>query len=565
MDKLRVFNIVRISIYQLFVRHFSNSNTTRVVDGTIEQNGCGKFAEITEAALSSIKTMGFTHIWLTGVLEQASSTVYPSIPVDDPVLMKGKAGSPYAIRDYFDVCADYAVEPENRLDEFSELLDRCHELGLKTLIDFVPNHVARSYHSDIHPELNFGERDDKNQFFEWNNNFYYLDGDGPMVLPDGEFSAEGQGRVTGNNAATWEPSLSDWYETVKLNYGHDFTTGRDTHELPDALARLAEVPDSWVKMDAILSYWQEMGVDGFRCDMAHMVPMEFWAWSTRRARLRDQQCYFMAEAYDGDPAKLTHDNVLEALLANGFDTVYDGDSYELVKSVVEEGRNATDLDALLWDTSRLEKMLRYSENHDEVRLCSSHHWGGHGAKMGKVVTAFLSAVGSGPFMLYNGQEVGEVGDGDEGFSMDDGRSSIFDYGSLPALSQWVNGGAYDGAGLTEEQTALRDWYRVWFVLMNEPAFVRGGVYGLNSANFENASFKAGDEAIAQSIYAFLRHHRESDEAFLVVLNFSPTHAASNLEVVIPKGAQEWLQEEVSNRLLIGNLAPCGVAVIQLAL
>ncbi|MEO1857645.1 MAG: alpha-amylase family glycosyl hydrolase [Rubritalea sp.] len=554
---------MRISIYQLFVRHFSNTNTASVEGGTIEQNGCGKFEEITKVALSSIKEMGFTHIWLTGVLEQVSSTAYPAIPADSPVLVKGKAGSPYAIRDYFDVCADYAIEPENRLEEFSELLDRCHELGLKTIIDFVPNHVARSYHSDIYPDLNFGDQDDKNQFFEWNNNFYYLEGEGPMVLPNGVFSAEGQGRVTGNNAATWEPSLSDWYETVKLNYGHDYTTGRGTHGLPDTLAPLADVPDTWVKMDAILSYWQEMGVDGFRCDMAHMIPMEFWAWSTRRARLRDKQCYFIAEAYDGDPAKVTHGNVLKALLANGFDTVYDGDSYELVKSVVEEGRNVTDLDAVLWAKTRLEKMLRYGENHDEVRLSSSHHWGGHGAKMGKVVTAFLSAVGSGPFMLYNGQEVGEVGD--VGFAKEDGRSSIFDYGALPALSQWVNGCAYDGAGLSKEQKDLREWYAEWLVLMDEPAFVRGGVYGLNSANIDNPRFKAGDEQVAQSIYAFLRHDRESDEAFLVVLNFNPTEAAYNLEVVIPAGAHQWLDAEVANRLIIGDLEPCGIAVVQLAL
>ncbi|MFT5881806.1 MAG: glycosidase [Crocinitomicaceae bacterium] len=556
---------VRTTIYQLFVRHFGNACSARAVDGDIEQNGCGKFADISEASLRAITKMGFTHIWLTGVLEQASLTSYPGIPADDSVLMKGKAGSPYAIRDYFDVSADYAVDPENRLEEFSSLLDRCHQLGLKTIIDFVPNHVARSYHSDIKPDLNFGESDDVSRFFAWNNNFYYLEGDGPMLLPDGEFAEEGAGRVTGNNAATWEPSLSDWYETVKLNYGHDYTTGRNTHELPSKDAHLDEVPDTWVKMDAILAYWQEMGVDGFRCDMAHMVPMEFWAWASRRARLRDSQCYFMAEAYDGDPAKLTHDNVLEALLANGFDTVYDGDSYELVKSVVEEGRSATELDALLWAPTRLDKMLRYSENHDEVRLCSSHHWGGHGAKMGQVVTAFLSAVGPSPFMLYNGQEVGETGDGDEGFAQDDGRSSIFDYGSLPALSQWVNGGTYDGGGLRDDQAALRDWYSEWLVLMNEPAFAKGGVYGLNSANFENPTFKAGDESIAHSIYAFLRHDRESDEAFLVVLNFSPKDCAIGLEIVIPQDAKEWLQAEVANRLLIGDLVPCGVAVVQLSL
>ncbi|MFC4993234.1 alpha-amylase family glycosyl hydrolase [Rubritalea tangerina] len=556
---------MRVSIYQLFVRHFSNTREQQVVDGTIEQNGCGKFAEITEKALREIQSMGFTHIWFTGVLEQASSTCYPGIEADEAVLMKGKAGSPYAIRDYFDVCADYAVDPENRIEEFSDLLDRCHELGIKTLIDFVPNHVARSYHSDIQPDLNFGESDDVGRFFAWNNNFFYLAGDGVMELPGGEFSGEGAGRVTGNNAATWQPSLSDWYETVKLNYGHDYTTGRDTHCLPEAEAHLDEVPDTWVKMDAILSYWQELGVDGFRCDMAHMVPMEFWAWVIRRARLRDSHCYFMAEAYDGDPAKLTHENVLESLLKQGFDTVYDGDSYELVKEVVEHGRGVTELDALLWAPDRLNRMLRYAENHDEVRLASRHHWRGQGASLGKVVMAFLTGVGPSPYMLYNGQEVGECGDGVEGFAGDDGRSSIFDYGHLPRLAKWVNEWHYDGGKLAVEEHALRAWYVEWCQLLQEPAFARGGVYGLNSANMENSTYRAGGEAIAQSVYAFVRHDRESDEAFLVVLNFSEAACGDEIEVWLPEGLGVWMDAELAPRVLLGGLEGYGVAVVQLTL
>jgi glycosidase len=556
---------VRTTIYQLFVRHFSNTNPARVIDGTIEQNGCGKFAEITEKALLEIKAMGFSHIWLTGVIEQSSATSYPDIPADDPLLLKGKAGSPYAIRDYFDVSPDYAVEPENRLEEFADLLDRCHEMDLKVIIDFVPNHVSRSYHSDIQPDLNFGESDDTGRFFAWNNNFYYLEGEGPMVLPEGVYEAEGAGRVTGNNAATWEPSVSDWYETVKLNYGHDYTKGRDTSDLPEVDAHLDEVPDTWVKMDAILAYWQEMGVDGFRCDMAHMVPMEFWAWVTRRARLRDHQCYFMAEAYDGDPAKLTNENVLEALLANGFNTVYDGDSYELVKSVIEHGRSATDLDELLWASERRDRMLRYAENHDEVRLASLHHWGGRGAKVGRAVTAFLSAVGPSPFMLYNGQEVGEIGDGDEGFAKDDGRSSIFDYGQLPNLAAWVHGGKYDGGALSDAQLELREWYVEWLNLMQEAAFVRGGVYGLNSANSENPHFAVEGEHAGKSLYAFLRHDAQSGQAYLVVVNFHLHQDAEEVEVILPEGVADWLGGEIAPRVLVGDVEHCGVAVVQLSL
>ena len=147
-------------IYQLLPRLFGNTNETRKTNGTLAENGCGKFSDIDAPALGSLAGMGFTHLWLTGVLEQASGTAYPDRPADDPDILKGIAGSPYAIRDYFDVCPDYADDPAKRLDEFKALLDRCEAHGLKVLIDFVPNHVARSYGSDVRPELSFGADDD---------------------------------------------------------------------------------------------------------------------------------------------------------------------------------------------------------------------------------------------------------------------------------------------------------------------------------------------------------------------------------------------------------------------
>lgn len=556
---------VRVSIYQLFVRHFSNFNSERVYDGTIEQNGCGKFNDITAKALAEISAMGHSHVWLTGVLEQISATAYPGIPADQDVLLKGRAGSPYAIRDYFDVSADYASNPEHRLEEFSDLLERCREAGLSAVIDFVPNHVARSYHSDVKPEFNFGENDDTGKFFGWDNNYYYLTDKGSMELPDGPYKGEVFGRVTGNNAATWQPSGSDWYETVKLNYGHDYTKGRDTSDLPSEDAELEDVPDTWVKMDAVLAYWQDMGVSGFRCDMAHMVPMQFWAWAIRRAQFRDPSCYFVGEAYDGDPAKLTLDNVLEALIESGFDSVYDGESYELVKSVIEQDRPATALDELLWSPARLDHMLRYAENHDEVRLCSRHHWNGEGSVLGRAVTAFLSGVGKGPFMVYNGQEVGESGDGAEGFAQDDGRNSIFDYGHLPALRKWTNSGCYDGGLLNEDQSSLRDWFVEWGNLLLEPAFQNGGVYGLNSVNLKNPTFRAEGMEIGHHVYAFMRHDKASDEAFLVVLNFHPEVMVANLELTIPAGASDWCSSQLAPRVLVGDIEPGGVSVIALQL
>jgi glycosidase len=267
---------VRPVIYQLFVRTFGNSNERRTLNGTIQENGCGKFADITSTALDSLRAMGFTHVWLTGVLEQASGTAYPDRPADEPAILKGVAGSPYAIRDYFDVSPDYAVEPSRRLEEFDDLLARCAKAGLPVLLDFVPNHVARSYRSDVRPEWSFGEGDNPSVFFDRDNHFYYLQpyhpgGGPPLKLPgrDGEtyvFEPEcSAGRVTGNNAVTWSPSVYDWYETVKLNYGHDFLSGRDTSHLPGPDATIAEVPRTWRVMDEVLAWWQSRESTSGRC------------------------------------------------------------------------------------------------------------------------------------------------------------------------------------------------------------------------------------------------------------------------------------------------------------
>ncbi|HEY3664104.1 MAG TPA: alpha-amylase family glycosyl hydrolase, partial [Chthoniobacterales bacterium] len=373
---------IRPRIYQLFVRLFGNINETRQPNGTAAFNGVGKFNDINDAALTSLKELGFSHIWLTGVLQQATGTDHAEIgqPADDPDLLKGIAGSPYAIKDYFDVSPDYAVEPENRLAEFKSLLQRLHAHKLKAVIDFIPNHVARCYHSDIRPEIDFGANDDRSVFFDARNNFFYLkpDADGPPLrLPtckdgvpisptcklegmkcDGLYTGETDfGRVTGNNVASWKPGLGDWYETVKLNYGFDFSDpARQKREYPNALAPDKELPDTWTKMDQVIAYWQAMGVDGFRCDMSHMEPPEFWKWLIHEARRRSPHVFFIGEAYDTDPAKVPgsdpvisqlhggKSNVMFDLLDAGFDAVYDDPSYKALKNIYDGSGWANDLD-----------------------------------------------------------------------------------------------------------------------------------------------------------------------------------------------------------------------------
>ncbi len=584
-------------IYQLMVRTFGNTNETRKTNGTLTENGCGKFQDINEAALTSLKEMGFTHLWLTGVLEQASGTAYPNRPADAPDILKGIAGSPYAIKDYFDVCPDYAVEPDKRLDEFKSLLDRCRSHGFKVIIDFVPNHVARSYHSDVNPEHTFGIGDKHDVFFDRDNHFYYLGpqdagGGPPLKLPtatlpgcNGLFAPETDfGRVTGNNAISWSPAIHDWYETVKLNYGHDFTQGRDTSALPGPDADLTAVPKTWRTMDAILAYWQQMGVSGFRCDMAHMVPMEFWHWAVKRAQTRQADVFFSAEAYDNDPAKLTDGHVLDALLAAGFDAVYDDPSYDILEGIYDSGKWANDLDPLTFTGPRFHRSLRYAENHDEVRIASPKEWGGHGMKLGQPVSAVLFAMGRGPVMLYSGQEVGEPAAGVEGFGGDDARTSIFDYWSMPEFTKWVNGGKYDGGKLSPEQKSLRDWYGKLIRATQAPAFTAGEFYGLNHANANNSDYgRIGSEtASGHWLYSFLRHDVKSGQSFLVVANFHPSETLASVKIQIPDDAWKfmgrdgntvwnftnrlesaWSGKSTAGAIAVGDLAACSALVLEI--
>ncbi len=570
----------RPRIYQLFVRLFGNTNETRQPNGTLAVNGVGKFRDVNDAALAALQKLGFSHAWLTGVLQQATGTDYSAIgqPADDPDLLKGIAGSPYAIKDYFDVSPDYAVDPKKRLLEFKALLGRLHKHRLKALIDFVPNHVARCYHSDVKPEIDFGVSDDRSKFFDPRNNFFYLapgtqgpplrlptTKDGAAVSPtcrlegmkcDGLFDGEKDfGRVTGNNVASWSPSLGDWYETVKLNYGFDFTDpSRQRREYPNALTPEKSVPDTWTKMDEVIAYWQAMGVDGFRCDMSHMEPPEFWKWLIARARTRVPDVFFMGEAYDGDPAKVPgsdpvisqlHEgksNVMFDLLDAGFDAVYDDPSYKALKNIYDGSGWANDLDQARADDFIFHNSVRYAENHDEVRLAGRGNWKDIGSRIGPAVSAVLFGIGRGPIMLYNGQEVGEPGAGAEGFGGDDARTSIFDYWSMPELVKWVNDHAYDSGRLSAEQKSLRGSYQRLLAVASEPAFRSGSFFGLNAANNRNPNFgQVGTEpAGGHWLYAFLRYDPVSGQRFLVAVNLHPECELKENRVLLPAEAMEFL-------------------------
>lgn len=577
----------RPRIYQLFLRQFSNVNETRKPNGTLAENGVGKFADLNDRALRSLRNLGITHLWLLGVPRQASATDYSSagLPADDPDLLKGIAGSPFAIRDTFDVCPDYAKDPAKRLEEFRALVASIHKQGLKVMIDCVPNHVARSHQSVVRPDLSFGTHDDRTRFFAPGNNFYYLQGQPPLRLPtlkdgqadsptcrvvggcDGLFEGErDHGKVTGNNVVSWTPNSGDWYETVKLNYGFDFTKGRHApKEFQVAAQPERAFPDTWRKMDAILAHWQGLGVDGFRCDMAHWIPMEFWRWAIHRARERRPGVLFIAEAYDNDPNKLTDGNVLQELVQAGFDAVYDDQSYDILKDLYDGPKWANDLDGVLGAVAPLHESVRYGENHDEVRLAASTQWGGLGAAVGRPVCAILYGLGRGPLLVYNGQEVGEPAAGVEGFGGDDARTSIFDYWSMPELAKWVNGHRYDGGRLAPAQKELRAWYANLLRATDQPAFRRGEFIPLNTANRDNPGYGriGGETASGHWLYSFIRYDPATRQCILVVANL---HGRETLKDVTIRFSDEALvalgavrgDARLSLRDLLGKSAPLKV-------
>jgi glycosidase len=521
----------KIIVYQIFTRLFGNKKTTNKHYGTLEENGVGKFADIDANALREIHNMGITHVWYMGVIEHATMTDYTrfGIPLDDADVVKGRAGSPYAIKDYYDVNPDLAVDVPKRMQEFEALLERTHAQKMKVIIDFVPNHVARSYHSDAKPAglKDLGETDDKNKSFAPNNNFYYLPGhsfvvphdyrplgDLPHPTKDGRF-AEAPAKVTGNDQFTHAPGIHDWFETVKLNYGVDIQHGRSLHIDP--------IPDTWEKMRDILIFWAKKGVDGFRCDMAEMVPVEFWNWVIPQIKEVKPGIIFIAEIYN--PAAY-HDYIHKGQFTYLYDKV---GLYDTLRHIVQGHANASDIQYNWKHTQGINNyMLRFLENHDEQRIASPDFAGdAKKALPAMVVTATLN---SGPVMIYFGQEVGEPGRGNEGFSGEDGRTTIFDYWGVPEHQKWMSNGKFDGSYLEDWQREVRVYYsKLLNFCRDNEAIRKGGLYDLQAAN-TNGQTLGYD---GRTVYSYIRF--TDKQRLLVVVSFEPQNTKS-LNLRIPLNA-----------------------------
>lgn len=491
----------KIILYQIFTRLFGNDNTQCTPNGSIEQNGCGTLADFTPEALAAIKQLGTTHVWYTGVIEHATQTDYSNYGIrpDHKATVKGKAGSPYAIKDYYDIDPDLATDVPNRMKEFTQLVKRTHDAGLKMIIDFVPNHVARCYHSDAKPKnvVDLGAKDDTSVFFSPRNNFYYLPGTTLGGEVDWQDYVESPARATGNNRFDAYPSRNDWYETVKLNYGVNYLEGERTDFFP--------FPSTWVKMRDILLFWAKKGVDGFRCDMAEMVPFQFWGWVIPIIKEKYPHIIFIAEVYN----TWEYYNYVKH---GKFDYLYDKVGlYDTLIGIIRHQQSATDITRTWQNLGELRShMLHFMENHDEQRLASDFIVGhGRPALPAMLVSATIDTC---PMMVYFGQELGERGMDQEGFSGRDGRTTIFDYWSVDTVRRWRDGGTFSGNGLNDGERDLQGYYsRLLHIARDEKAINEGDFFDLMYVNPFTGEFNPHRH------YAFLRKHE--NELLLIVANF----------------------------------------------
>lgn len=532
-------------VYQVFTRLFGNKNTTNKPWGTIKENGVGKFNDFTDKALQEIKGLGVTHIWYTGVPHHALVGNYTAIGIsnDDPEVVKGRAGSPYAVKDYYNVNPDLAVDPKNRLQEFQNLINRTHKNGMKVIIDIVPNHIARKYEGKTNPVgvRDFGADDDKTVEYKRDNNFYYIPGQ-PFQVPtsdnykplggeknpliDGKFN-ENPAKWTGNGSRLAKPDINDWYETVKINYGITPDGKKDFPEMPSALAKQGykehfefwkgkSVPSSWIKFRDIALYWTAKGVDGFRYDMAEMVPYEFWSYMNSAIKMKNPNAFLLAEVYNPKEYR-------NYIMYGKMDYLYDKvELYDKLKEIIQGKSSPDGIVQIQNGLADIEKhMLHFLDNHDEQRVASPE-FAGSGLR-GKPMMVLSATIGTSPIMIYFGQEVGEAGNEDAGFGKHS-RTSIFDYVGVPAHQRWMNDGKFDGGKLYEDEKELRDFYKRLLNFTANSTAVMGNYHDLQTVN------RSETKDYGKDCFSYARW--SNDEKLIVSINFSGNDIAA-YEMKIP--------------------------------
>lgn len=524
----------KIIIYQVLTRLFGIQQEHFVPWGTIEENGVGKMSGFTPKALEAIRDLGISHIWYTGILHHAVIRDYSEYGIthDHPAVVKGRAGSPYAIKDYYSVDPDLAEDSSGRIQEFEQLLDRTHKAGLKVIIDIVPNHVARHYHSVGKPPAteDFGQSDDDSLEYRRNNNFYYVPGlafelpewkDNYQPLGGRAYPAElgnyeeYPAKWTGNDCRHHRPDFYDWYETAKLNYGvkpdgsNDFALLPGDFDEKDAMIHFEfwqqqEVPDTWIKMKEIALFWLGKGVDGFRFDMAEMVPVPFWSYLNSTIKHYFPEALLIAEVYQ---PQLYHDFIFKAKMDLLYDKV---DLYDLLKNILIGKASCHDIfpvsDRLYRYSSRL---LHFMENHDEDRIAGNSFLSDAKAALPAMLVS--ACLDKGAVMIYFGQEFGEKADESAGFG-GPGKTSIFDYIRVTKIREWNNNGRFDGGQLDLESRELQKIYRKLLGFCKKSDALQGEFYDLHRHNAQLYPDEKWDK-----LYVFARYGL--NEKLLIVSNF----------------------------------------------
>ena len=543
----------KIIVYQVFTRLFGNTNTSNIPWGTKEQNGVGKFNDFTETALAEIKKLGVSHIWYTGVPHHGVIGDFPEIGLtsDDPDVIKGRAGSPYAVRDYYQVNPDLAVDVTRRMEEFEALIARTHKQGIKVIIDIVPNHVSRHYEGKNNPAgvLDFGAKDDTSLAYAKNNNFYYLPGKAFQVpapkngyqplggaahpLSDGKFE-EFPAKWTGNGSRLAQPDFYDWYETVKVNYGVSPDGVKDFVTLPEEASTLdiqahhafwqgKEVPDSWIKFKDITQFWLAKGVDGFRFDMAEMVPVEFWSYLNSHIKKTNPDAFLLAEVYN---PSLYRDYIHKGKMDYLYDKV---ELYDTLKHIMQGHGSTDNLVPILEGLSDIEHhMLHFLENHDEQRIASPEFAGNPWKALPAMVVSATSTTS--PTMIYFGQEVGEPGAEMAGFGQPS-RTSMFDYIGVPQHQKWVNGGKFDGGQLSDNEKALRNYYSEVLNFTRGSSALMGAYRDLHRYN------RSKNPAYTDKTFAYARW--DAEQKLLVVTNFDETQSVNTVLHLSPELLKAW--------------------------
>ena len=576
----------KVVVYQVFTRLFGNKNTTNKPWGTIAENGVGKFNDFTDKALTEIKGLGVTHIWYTGVPHHALVNDYTSIGIsnDDPEVVKGRAGSPYAVKDYYNVNPDLAVNPAKRLEEFEALIARTHKNGLKVLIDIVPNHIARKYESKSNPKgvRDFGADDNTSVEYARDNNFYYIPNQ-PFQVPtsdnykplngeknpliDGKFN-ENPAKWTGNGSRLAKPDINDWYETVKINYGIRPDGSKDFDELPIgydkksykehfAFWKNKSVPSSWKKFRDIALYWTAKGVDGFRYDMAEMVPYEFWSYMNSSIKMKNPNAFLLAEVYNPKEYR-------NYIYLGKMDYLYDKVAlYDKLKEVIQ-GKSLPDgISEIQNQVSDIEHhMFHFLDNHDEQRLASPEFAGT--PEKGKPLMVLSTTISTSPTMVYFGQEVGEAGNENGGFGTHS-RTSIFDYVGVPNHQRWMNNGKFDGGQLSESEKSLRDFYKRLLNFSIKSTALMGDFQEIQSANRDIT------DNYDPALYTFVRW---SDTEKLIVINNFSWSTTSNFELKIPADViKKWklkdgnysMKDQLYNESKVSLKVEKGLGMLQISI